>query len=68
MDLGHDILAIMQDGYAFGRAQRDVQHGAFFRDGDVSPRNTASMRSHRPDCSASRSRSRIVSSVMRFLE
>ena len=30
MDVWHDVLAIHKDGSAFGRTQRDVQHGAIF--------------------------------------
>ena len=35
MDAGDDVFAIDEDRFAFGRAQRDVQHGAVFGDVDL---------------------------------
>ena len=35
VDLGHHVLAVVQDGRAARRAQRDVQHRALLRDVDL---------------------------------
>ena len=35
MDIGHHVLAVVQDGRAARRAQRDVKHRALFRDVDL---------------------------------
>ena len=37
VDAGNDILAIDKDGFSFGRAQGDVQHGALLGDVDLVP-------------------------------
>ena len=34
MDFGHDVFAVDEDGRALRGAQRDMQHGAVFRDID----------------------------------
>ena len=69
MDLGHDVLAVDDDGCDPSAQRKATCKTARFSVTLIfSPRNIASMRSPSPDSSASCRRSLSVSSVMRFFE
>ena len=69
MDLGHDILAVDQDGRSARRPQRHVQHRAVLGDVDlVAAEHRLDPFAQARTRAASSSNNCKVSSVMRFLE
>ena len=68
VDVGHDIVAVVNDGRAARRAQRYVQHRAVLRDVDLVAAEHRVDPLAQPGLVASASNNRNVSSVIRFLE
>ena len=69
VDFGHDVFAVDEDGFGFGRAQSDVEDGAVLGDVDLlaGEHGFGALRAGRILRRAAM-RSLRVSSVMRFLE